>query len=165
MRETHFKKRRRGLDNLRGVWITSEGLVLAFSCPSLMESVPIAVLILPNFASVLGMNYSRDWELVKSLNINPCMYVLITLKIHPQSFIWRKPEQAIMWWQGNDRFGLHFGILSLHDQLCLEYSSMHQASIQHSFCEHFTLSRHLNLTLASVGHRQLLKRFIEQEQT
>lgn len=155
--EKKKQKRRRGLDNLKGV-----GAGFLTPIPA-MGSVPMPVLILQISATHMGMNYSHDWELVKDLKINPCIRVLITLKICPQSFIGRKSEQAIMWWRGNDHSGLHFCLLSLRDQLCPEYSSMHQASIQQSIWEHFALSRHLNLLLVSVGHRQLLKHFIEQE--
>lgn len=141
------KKRRRGLDKLRGA---GAGFLMPITA---LESIPVPLLILQISAAVLGMSYSHDWELVKGLKINPCRRVLITLKICPQSFIWRKSEQATMWWEGNDRSGLHCCFLRLCDQPCPEYSNTHQDSIQQSFWEHFTLTRHLNLILVSVGHR------------
>lgn len=158
-RREEKKKQKRG----GGGWVTSEVLVPFLTPIAAMGNIPIPISILQISATVLGMNYSHDSELVKDLKINPCVCVLITLKRCPQSFIWRKSEQAILWWQGNDRSGPHFCSLSLRDQPCPAYSSVHQGSVQHSFWEHFSLSRHLNLILVSAGHRQLLKHFIEQE--
>lgn len=144
-------------------WTWGVGASFLMHIPA-MGRDPVPVVILHISAAHMRMNYSHEGELVTRLKINPCVSALITLKYVSRAASGehlRKPSVVTQY--------LPLCPSSLHPQPTMPPMSRIQqhasAPVQQSIWEHFTLSRHLNLTLISVGHRQLLKHFIEQEQT